>query len=247
MNLNQRIEHWLVSTQDEFHIRLGASSSERPQVTLCYAQSWDGSITTQPGVTLALSSDAGMRLTHQMRSLHDGILVGINTVLADDPRLNVREWSGDDPQPIVMDSQLRMPATSQLCRNGKQRCWVLTTPEAASERSDCELIVVPSDQAGHVDLQAALEALYARGIRSVMVEGGAEVIGAFLESRLADAIVLTVAPVLVGGYNAIAELRGPDMASFPYISPLCSEQLADEVIVWGNLNYRHDVEYEANA
>lgn len=239
MNLNQRIEQWLVSAQQEFHTAAPDTGGvQRPHVTLCYAQSWDGSITTHPGETLALSSDAGMRMTHQLRSLHDGILVGIGTVLADNPRLNVREWTGNDPQPIVLDSQLRMPPSSRLCQNGEHRCWVLTTPEAATDRSDCELIVVPGDAEGHVNLQAALEALYERGIRSLMVEGGAAVITAFLRTRLADAIVLTVAPVLVGGYNAIGRLGGPDSAPFPHIAPLYSQQLENELIVWGRLHYR---------
>ncbi|MGM0631575.1 MAG: RibD family protein [Pseudomonadota bacterium] len=239
MNLNQRIEQWLVGAQRDFHEQAaGTNGDRRPHVTLCYAQSWDGSITTDPGVTLALSSDAGMRMTHQLRSLHDGILVGIGTVLADDPRLTVREWTGNDPQPIVVDSQLRMPPSCYLCRNGERRCWVLTTPEAATERDDCELITVPGNAAGHVDLQSALEILYERGIRSLMVEGGAAVITAFLRARLADATVLTVAPVLIGGYNAIGRLGDQDRASFPHIAPLHSQQLENELIVWGTLHYR---------
>lgn len=238
MNLNQRIEQWLVDAQQKFHTAAPAASGHRPHVTLCYAQSWDGSITTDPGETLALSSDAGMRMTHQLRSLHDGILVGIGTVLADDPRLNVREWTGNDPQPIVMDSQLRMPSSSRLCQNGEQRCWVLTTPGAAAERSDCDLIVVPGDEDGHVNLKTAMEALYERGIRSLMVEGGAAVITAFLRAHLADAIVLTVAPVFIGGYNAIGRLGDQDRASFPHIAPLHSQQLENELIVWGSLHYR---------
>ncbi len=238
MNHNQRIEQWLVSAQQEFHTTVPKEDGQRPHVTLCYAQSWDGSITTDPGETVALSSDAGMRMTHQLRSLHDGILVGIGTVLADDPRLNVREWTGNDPQPIVMDSQLRMPPSSRLCQNGEQRCWVLTTPAAATERSDCDLIVVPGDADGHVNLKAALEALHERGIRSLMVEGGAAVITAFLRAHLADAVVLTVAPVFIGGYNAIGRLGEQDRSSFPHITPLHSQQLEDELIVWGSLHYR---------
>jgi diaminohydroxyphosphoribosylaminopyrimidine deaminase/5-amino-6-(5-phosphoribosylamino)uracil reductase len=237
MNLHQHIEQWLLNEQNDFHASSSKTGSTRPHVTLSYAQSWDGSITTDPGETIALSSDAGMQMTHQLRSLHDGILVGIGTVLADDPRLNVREWTGKDPQPIVMDSQLRMPPSSRLCQNGAQRCWVLTTPEAATQRSDCELIVVPGDEAGHVNLHDALEALYGRGIRSLMVEGGGSVITAFLRAGLADAVVLTVAPVFIGGYNAIGRLRDPDKMSFPQIAPLYSQQLGNELIVWGRLGF----------
>ncbi len=234
MTVNQRIEDWLGRSQDDFHATSGAA---RPHVSLCYAQSWDGSITTSPGETLALSSEAGLRLTHQLRSLHDGILVGIGTVLADNPRLTVRAWEGRDPQPIVLDSQLRMPASSELCQRAEPHCWVLTTPEADGERSDCDLIVVPGDEAGHVNLELALAALYERGIRNLMVEGGAAVITAFLQAGLADAIVLTVAPVLIGGYNAFDRLDNSDKAPFPRLAPLHSQQLEDEIIVWGQLHY----------
>ncbi len=237
MDLNQRIEQWLRSAQQQFQSAGTASTHKRPHVTLSYAQSWDGSITTIPGESLALSSETGMQMTHQLRSLHDGILVGIGTVLADDPRLTVREWTGNDPQPIVLDSQLRIPSSSRLCQTENQRCWVLTVSTAVQDRSDCELIVVDDDGAGQVDLRAGLSALYERGIRSLMVEGGASVITAFLRAGLADAIVLTVAPVLVGGYRALGRLWDEEMASFPLISPLCSQQLENELIVWGNLHY----------
>lgn len=237
---NLQLENWLSDARQGFAASTAAAL--RPHVTLCYAQSWDGSITTDPGETLALSSKAGMRMTHQLRSLHDGILVGIGTVLADNPQLTVREWSGNNPQPVVLDSQLRMPASSRLCQDKTRRCWVLTTVQATESRDGCDLIVVPDDGNGHVELDAALKALYQRGIRSLMVEGGANVISAFLRARLADAIVLTVAPVLVGGYNAIGRLVDPEKASFPHIAPLHSHQLGDEMIVWGALHYKRSGE-----
>lgn len=237
MTINQDIEQWLSREQSLFHEGQAGAKRPRPHVTLSYAQSWDGSITTAPGETMALSSDASMELTHQLRSLHNGILVGIGTVLADDPRLTVRKWSGKDPQPIVLDSQLRMPPSCHLCQSSEHPCWVLTTPEAATERHDCDLMVVPSDEEGHVHLPAALQALHERGIRSVMVEGGASVITAFLRSGLADAVVLTVAPVFVGGYNAVGRQSDARRTAFPHITALHSQQLGNELIVWGSLAY----------
>jgi len=240
MELNRRIEQWLTSAQEEFNAA-DATMPDRPHVTLSYAQSWDGSITTCPGETLALSSDITMQLTHQIRSLHDGILVGIGTVLADNPQLTVRQWSGNNPQPIVLDSKLRMPGASRLCQNAERRCWVVTTIESSERVQDghngYELIAVAGDAAGQVDLYSALQALKQRGINSLMVEGGAAVISAFLRARLADAIILTVAPMLVGGYNAIDRPCLDNEPVFPTISPLNSEQLGDEMIVWGQLHY----------
>ncbi len=237
MNLNQDVEQWLVSEQKAYLDGLSDNILPRPHITLSYAQSLDGSITTAPGETIALSSDASMQMTHQLRSLHDGILVGIGTVLADNPRLTVRKWTGDDPQPIVLDSHLRMPSTCKLCQSGDRSCWVLTTPEAVSQRDDCQLIIVPGDPDGHVDLNAAMAALYERGIRTLMVEGGASVITAFFRAGLADAAVLTVAPVFIGGYNAIARLGDGVMKPLPQIVPLHSQQLENELIIWGRLHY----------
>lgn len=237
MSLNGDIEQWLVNEQTHFHAPSVATHTLRPHVTLSYAQSWDGSITTAPGRTVVLSSAEGMQMTHQLRSLHDGILVGIGTVLADDPQLTVREWTGTDPQPIVLDSQLRIPSSSRLCRSDVQTCWVLTTQVEASTPSGCELIVVPGDDNGHVNLRQALKILYERGIRHLMIEGGASVITAFLRARLADAAVLTVAPVFIGGYNAIGPMGNPDARSFPRFAALHSRQLGNEIIVWGRLAY----------
>lgn len=237
MSLNEDIERWLVREQAEFHSSQTGHTQARPHVTLSYAQSWDGSITTAPGRTVVLSSDEGMQMTHQLRSLHDGILVGIGTVLADDPQLTVREWTGMDPQPIVLDSQLRIPASSRLCRSKHQTCWVLTTQATGVARSGCELIVVPGDDSGQVNLHQAMQILYRRGIRKLMIEGGAAVITAFLRAGLADAAVLTVAPVFIGGYNAIGQMGNADTLSCPRIATLHSRQLGNEIIVWGRLCY----------
>jgi diaminohydroxyphosphoribosylaminopyrimidine deaminase/5-amino-6-(5-phosphoribosylamino)uracil reductase len=228
----EQIEQWL---QDH---RVNTEALQRPQVTLCYAQSWDGSLALSPGESLALSNPQSMRLTHRLRSMHDGILVGIGTVLADDPQLTVRECSGQSPQPIVLDSQLRMPSNSRLSLSPGRQCWVLTSPEhARAEREGVDLIGIAKGEDGALDLNLAMQALWQRGIRSVMVEGGAQVISAFVRARLADAIVLTVAPTLVGGYKAVGELGIHNSAQLPRIAPLHTERLDDDLIMWGNLHY----------
>lgn len=228
---NRKIEQWL---NESFAI---TERTQRPFVTLCYAQGWDGSIAVQAGEPLPLSNEESTRLTHHLRSLHDGILVGVGTVLADNPRLSVREWSGPDPQPIVLDSHLRIPATSRLCHLSQKRCWVLSSREADPEWDESlEVITLRGDADGRVCLHTALDALWQRGIRSLMVEGGANVITAFLREQLADAIVLTVAPTIVGGYKAVGAL-GSNKGHLPQISPLYTERLQDDLIMWGKLHY----------
>lgn len=208
-----------------------------PAVTLVWAQSWDGSITLHPGTGLALSNPDSLRLTHQLRSLHDGILVGIGTVLADDPQLTVRECPGPSPQPIVLDSQLRISPQARLCAPGQRRCWVLTSAAETPARTDIDIIRLPGDALGHIDLAAALQALWQRGIRSLMVEGGANVITAFLKAQLVDAVVLTVAPVFAGGYKAVGDMGHVMRAQLPRIAPLHTERMGDDVIMWGDLHY----------
>lgn len=228
----EQIEQWL---HDH---RVNIAAQHRPQVTLCYAQSWDGSLALFPGESLALSNAQSMHLTHRLRSFHDGILVGIGTVLADDPQLTVRECSGQSPQPIVLDTQLRMPSTSRLCRSQDRKCWVVTSQQHAhAVREGVELIAIPTDEEGALDLRLLMQSLWQRGIRSVMVEGGAQVISAFVRAGLADAIVLTVAPALVGGYKAIDSLGIRDRVQLPRISPVHTERLEDDLIMWGNLHY----------
>jgi riboflavin-specific deaminase-like protein len=234
MNLNQQIEDWFISRKGQF------LSADRPFVTLAYAQSWDGSITTRRGEVLALSGTESTRLTHQLRSLHDGILVGIGTVLADDPLLTVREWDGPNPQPIVMDTQLRMPRTARLFHHPDKQCWILSVREGNGEFDKLAEVMTfnchEQDQV-QVPLQDALELLRNKGISTLMVEGGARIITAFLRARLADAIVMTVAPRLIGGYKAVGNLGAMPVDELPQIRPLYSEKLGDDMIVWGDLHY----------
>jgi len=243
MNPNQQIEAWVRECRHDFF------PTDRPFVTLCYAQSWDGSITIRAGASLALSGAGSTRLTHHLRSLHDGILVGIGTVLADDPQLSVRLCPGPSPQPIVLDSHLRMPAAARLCHLADKRCWIVTSRSAQEqheaavagvEGSGPEIICLPGDAEGRVDLLQTLGVLRARGIASLMVEGGANVITAFLRARLVDAMVLTVVPRLVGGYKAIGELGFTEGSQLPQIEPLHTGRLDDDLIVWGRLRY-HEV------
>lgn len=234
MNLNWQIEHWLAEQRDLF----ARERQDRPFVSLSYAQSWDGSITLHSGESLALSSARSTQLTHHLRSLHDGILVGIGTVLADDPQLTVREWQGPDPQPIVLDAHLRMPANARLCQRTDKTCWILTSA-AGEGPGACNLNVIrlPGNAQGQVCLHRALQELKQRGIGSLMVEGGAHVITAFLKQKLVDAIIVTVAPKLVGGYKALGDLAAGNRHELPGIQPLFTQRLDDDLIMWGRVCY----------
>ena len=212
----------------------------RPHITLAYAQSLDGSLAAHPGEPLALSGPESLRLTHQLRAQHDAILVGIGTVLADDPRLNVRLVEGPDPQPVILDSHLRFPLDARLLGNSRKP-WIVSVkpppPQASEDRAKVlestgvEVLKMPADPRGRVDLPAMLNALASRGINSLMVEGGAQVITAFLNARLVDELVLTLAPVFVGGLRAVDSLLSGD--SFPRLNVVSVEPCGPDWIIRG--------------
>ena len=180
----------------------------RPFITLSYAQSLDGSITATAGQPLALSGPEAMKLTHELRAGHDAILVGIGTVLADNPRLTVRLASGPNPQPVVLDSRLRLPFTANLLGHPKPPI-IASTDRASAERQaaleskGARVIRFPANEGGRVHLPALLEWLAQNGIKSVMVEGGSAVITSFLSAHLVDRVIVTIAPRFVGGLHAV--------------------------------------------
>jgi 3,4-dihydroxy 2-butanone 4-phosphate synthase/GTP cyclohydrolase II len=210
----------------------------RPFVTLSYAQSVDGSIAARPGQPLALSGPLSMTLTHQLRAAHDAILVGIGTVLADNPRLTVRLVAGKNPQPIVADSRLRLPLSANLLCQHPLSPWIAAGEQAdvgrqrVLEAAGARVLRVPMNTRGQVDLTALLEQLGALGIHSVMVEGGARIITSFLAERLVDHLVLTVAPRLVGGIRAVRRLAHADPVQLPRLRNLRYQWLEDDLVLW---------------
>jgi len=208
--------------------------SGRPFVTLSYAQSLDGCIAAKPGQPFLLSGQESLQLTHQLRAAHDAILVGIGTVLADDPRLNVRLVPGKNPQPVVADSKLRFPLNAQLLQKIPAP-WIVTTQIESPRREQlaakgAEVLGVSASPNGRVNLKALLNQLVEMGINTLMVEGGAGIITSFLAERLVDRLILTIAPVYVGGYHATTTLPQP----FPYLRNTRSHQLGHDLIVTGD-------------
>lgn len=209
----------------------------RPFVTLSYAQSLDGCLTDQPGQPFALSGPEAMRLTHQLRAAHEAILAGIETVLADNPRLNVRLVEGRPPQPVIVDSHLRFPLDANLITASCP--WIATTDQAEKERqraleaAGARILRLPADADGRVSLPALLDRLGELGVNSLMVEGGARVITSFLSQQLASYVVLTIAPVFVGGLPSVNKL--PRAKGFPRLRDMHPQQLGNDLIVCGDL------------
>lgn len=208
----------------------------RPLVTLSYAQSMDGSITHRRGEPLALSGPESLRFTHQLRDAHDAILVGIGTVLADDPRLTVRSIRGVDPQPVVLDSRLRLPRDARIWEHPRVP-WIFVGQHPSVYRvravmqRGARVFSVPSSSGRYLDLGNVLDELGSAGIAALMVEGGASVITSFLVSGMVDQVVITIAPRFVGGVRTLEERLDP----MPALRNPRSIQLGRDVVIIGSL------------
>jgi riboflavin-specific deaminase-like protein len=215
----------------------------RPLVALCYAQSLDGSITARRGAPLALSGVESFAVAHRLRAACDAILVGIGTVLADNPRLTTRLVPGHDPQPVILDSQLRTPLDANLMKPGRSP-WIITTQLAYEDRQNAleaagaQVFRLPVCKDGGIDLHQTLQHLACLGIDSLMVEGGARVITAFLTRRLADYLVLTLAPVFVGGLRAVeTPLFNGNTSALPRLERYQSERHGEDLVVLGKITW----------
>ena len=226
----------------------GRQRVKRPTVTLSYAQSLDGSIAVRRGARYVLSGAKSQVLTHKLRAANDAILVGINTVVADNPCLNVRLVEGPSPLPIVLDSRLRLPLNSNVLIN-KRSPLIATTPAAGREQEEklkelgARVLRIVPDERGWIDLGALLRELADLGIRKLMVEGGARVISSFLSLRLVDWIVITIAPTLLGGLHALENPLvscapdGRQSSNLPNLEYSAYEQVGQDMVFWSALSW----------
>jgi diaminohydroxyphosphoribosylaminopyrimidine deaminase/5-amino-6-(5-phosphoribosylamino)uracil reductase len=192
-----------------------AARLDRPFVTLKVAMTLDGRIATASGDSNWITSPAQRREARGLRRLHDGVLVGIGTVLADDPMLLPEPRTGRPFVRIVLDSRLRLPHGGRLVRSARRApVWVLTTSRSAAgsralEALGVTVIRVPARNR-RLLLGPALRRLRRLGLWSVMVEGGSEVLGSFLHDRLFEQLALFRAPLLLGGRGSRPAFGGPD-------------------------------------
>lgn len=200
----------------------GDNRNIKPFVTLTYAQSLDSKLSLAPGIQTVLSGPETKAMTHYLRSKHDAILVGVGTAVADDPALNCRlEGINLDgqPRPVILDPNARWspgiwPDRLSSCMALAQQKigkgpWIMTAKSQNEIDKNARLCtencsgsyISVSNKDGEMDWEAVLHELGQRGIRSVMIEGGAKVINTLLKPKhvhLIDAVIITVAPVWLG-------------------------------------------------
>ena len=214
---------------------------DRPYVVLKFAQTLDGRIATSGGDSKWISSPEERRVAHAMRAACDAVVVGAGTVLADDPLLTVRMVPGASPIRVVLDSTLRVPADAQVL--GPDAATVVLTSgrsdpdrRTALRRRGVKVEVVREAPDG-IDLADGLATLLALGIRSVLVEGGAQVITSTLRGWLADRVVVAVAPLLLGtGTEAVGDLGATRVADGLRLLDRTVHQVGPDLLVAGNLD-----------
>lgn len=189
----------------------------RPFVVAKYAMTADGKIAAATGDSKWVTGDDAREDVHEYRHEMDGILVGIGTVLADNPSLTTRLVSkeGKNPIRIVLDSELQTPPTAAVAQTAEARTIIVTSNEAPAERAQAlfaqgvEIIRVEKTTDG-LDLEATLDALYEAGITDILVEGGAGVHASFFRQQLVQKVIIYMAPKVLGGTNSITPVGGSD-------------------------------------
>jgi riboflavin-specific deaminase-like protein len=176
---------------------------ERPRVVMNCASSLDGKIAAPDGQAMPLSDELDWRRVHLLRASVDAILVGVGTVLQDDPSLKVKEdLAPTSPHRkllrVVMDTKGRTPPGARV-NDGSAPSLIVHGPNARPAVRRAETMECPVDAAGRLQIPAMLERLHARGVRDLLVEGGGQVLRAFLQASVVDEWTLYMAPVLVGG------------------------------------------------
>jgi diaminohydroxyphosphoribosylaminopyrimidine deaminase/5-amino-6-(5-phosphoribosylamino)uracil reductase len=218
-----------------------------PFVTLKSAMTLDGKIATYTGDSRWVTGEDSRRFVHQLRNVYDAILVGIGTVIKDDPLLNTRlEVEGRrDPVRVILDEKLQLPLDSQIAASAAQQSTLVFTSNQASEEraallEDRGIKVIAIDSDGDkLPLDVVLKALGKREIMSLLVEGGGQVNASFLEAGLVDKVYWFIAPKLCGGNRAPSPVGGRGVARMAEAVRLTSyniDRFQEDILITGYLS-----------
>ncbi len=213
-------------------------SRERPFITLTFAQSIDGSIAAKRDKPLRLSGRESMILTHELRAKHDAILIGIGTVISDDPQLTIRLVKGENPQPIILDTYLRFPINSRLMNN-THKPWIITGYKVSTKKekelvkAGAQIYHLPAKN-GKIKVPDVLSLLRKKRIKNLMVEGGSRIIFNFLREKKVDLLIITLAPFFIGnGLRSLERRLSKENKRLFSLHDLKYAQLGADLIICG--------------
>jgi endonuclease-3 len=210
--------------------------NKKPFVTIKFAQSLDGKIATNSGDSKWISNEKALKFTHELRANNDAILVGINTVLTDNPTLNTRLVKGKSPIRIILDSSLKTPLNSTIVKTAKDIKTIIFTTTSNQTKiktlsnKNIEIIQIKSKK---IELKYVLKILSEKNIKTLLVEGGSKIISSFLKEKLVDKIYIIIAPILIGndGIPAIQNLELKKIKNSLKLNILDLKKLDDNLVV----------------
>ncbi|MGA2465803.1 MAG: bifunctional diaminohydroxyphosphoribosylaminopyrimidine deaminase/5-amino-6-(5-phosphoribosylamino)uracil reductase RibD [Thermodesulfobacteriota bacterium] len=214
---------------------------KEPFVILKVAATLDGKMATREGDSKWISGETSRQFVHRMRDQVDGVLVGIGTVLKDDPQLTTRIKKGRDPYRIILDSRLRIPEEAKVIGNSPSKAIIATTELADRdkierlEKRGVRILILDSKQ-GKVDLKSCLPKLGEIEIMSLMVEGGSQINGSFLDEGLIDKIFLFFSPKLIGDKEALGIFGGSGKATLKEaisLNELRVRRIGEDILIEG--------------
>lgn len=226
-------------------------SKRRPFIISQVAMTLDGKIAASTGHSKWVTCDETQLVVHKLRNKVDAILVGINTVLADDPLLTTRlpEESGKNPIRVILDSNLRLPEDAKVTDCSEAMTWVVTKEGADPGRvhmlqqKGIEVLFVPVNRFG-LDLHALSDMLYQRGVTDLLVEGGSEVNGSFLRANLIDKWMIYIAPKVLGGRQSFSPYGGSDlelMDDAVRVKIQSVQQIGEDICITAYPNYDYSM------
>ncbi len=217
-------------------------STGRPYVHAKWAMTLDGKIATRTGDSKWISGEMSRRHTHELRGRMDAIIVGIGTVLADNPSLTVRPPGPRVPMRIVLDSDGRLPSSSSLATTAGDTPVLVVMADDSAKASDlralgCEVLTLPSHN-GLPDVTSLLDELGRRRLTNVLVEGGAQVLGSFFDAKVVDEVHAFIAPLITGGNatTAVAGLGIDKISEALRLAEWTVEKLGTDMLIHGRMN-----------
>ena len=234
-------EHLVVGLYEAFskHIKTGL-----PYVTVKYACSLDGKVATRTGDSRWITGERARQHVHELRRSCDAIMVGVDTIILDDPRLTARQPDGSlyphQPLRVVLDSTGRTPPDAAIFSQPGQSLIVMVDPSedmvGALEASGAQTLCVPGADSGKVDIGYLLEQLGHRGIVNILVEAGSTVLGSLFQLGLVDKVAAFIAPAIIGGASAPSPVGGSGAENMAQVLRLRRSKvdiLGDDVLVTG--------------
>lgn len=218
---------------------------KKPFIVLKAAMTLDGKIATATGQSKWITNETSRAYGYKLRDIYDGIMVGINTVIEDNPMLTARVDGGKNPIRIVVDSSLKIDINANVVQDKSAKTIVATTDKADKDKilklqaQDVDVIVVDKDENDKVDIEKLLDILGQQNICSILVEGGATLSGSFVAKKLVDKVYFFIAPKIVGGKEAKTPVTGTGILNLQEalaLKDIQIEKLEEDILIIGRVD-----------